>query len=203
MKITVNSKYSITFARLIQKLRSNKCANRPLEGKFARRAHNLRGLYCGHIIQRTRHLWESLACDLVVYFAEHTKPTSISKMEYSIKWAFSVFHNAWVSYFPLWIRRVPIEYPLGIMGNSQKNSKRHDFTPCNALGRGSGEITGPQLSKGKRENFHNSPSVLAHAKKLRHPNYIVTIYVSQANLFSMYPLGSSHVWYNSSMKKSP
>jgi hypothetical protein len=71
------------------------------------------------------------------------------------------------------------------MGNSpKKKRKRHDFTPCNALGRGSGEITtDPQLSKGKRENFHNSPSVLAHAKKHCHPNNIVTIYVPQANLF--------------------
>ncbi len=30
MKITLNSKYSISFALLIQKLRSNKCAKSPL-----------------------------------------------------------------------------------------------------------------------------------------------------------------------------
>jgi hypothetical protein len=52
------------------------------------------------------------------------------------------------------------------MGNFSRKSKRHDFTPCNALGRRIGEITGPQLSKGKRENFHNSPIVLAHAKNI-------------------------------------
>jgi hypothetical protein len=52
------------------------------------------------------------------------------------------------------------------MGKFQKKGKRHDFTPCNALGRGIGEITCPQLSKGKRENFHNSPIALAHAKNI-------------------------------------
>jgi hypothetical protein len=78
----------------------------------------------------------------------------------------SVFQNHLSQLFSLWICRVPIEYPLGIVGNIQKKSNRHNFTPCNPLGRGIGEITGPQLSKSKRENSHNSPIVLAHAKNI-------------------------------------